>query len=316
MADSFVWGGITWTSGELDQFIAYLSAHGSDYSSWALNHPAAAAIFTGASSSSADVPNPAPIGTALEADEQAGATPAEATVETAALAAAGDNEGVDDVTAGQLASDAQAVDQALNPSTSSAPAPAPAAPSAPEAPPVVQVTFTHDELVSLWEYVGGPSGVADIAAAIAQAESGGCKYAKAGPNDDRPSPQCVYRETDLENSYGLWQINIDAHAQYDGQSLYDAVYNATAALGVSNGGVDFSPWSTFQDGSFTQYLTGSPATSSIFTAVPAADLDSPTQPAGAAAAWSNVIGQYATGVPAANTSVGALADSMTDIFRG
>jgi hypothetical protein len=316
VADSFVWGGITWGPGELDSFISYLSAHGSDYSTWADNHPDAAAIFTGGSSSSADVPNPAPIGTALESEEQAGATPAEAATETAALAAAGNAEGVDDVSSSELEQDAGQVEQTLTaPTSTSSTAPAATA-AAPGPPSVVQVSFTHDELVSLWEYVGGPSSVADIAAAIALAESSGCKYAHAGPTDTRPSPQCVYRETDQENSDGLWQVNLFAHSEYTDDELYDAVGNARAALAVSSGGSDFSPWTTFTSGAFTQYLTGYPPTGSLFTAVPAAELVAPTQPAGAASAWSNVLDQYATGVPAANTSVGQLADSLTDIFKG
>jgi hypothetical protein len=115
-------------------------------------------------------------------------------------------------------------------------------------------SYTHAELEALWDAAGGSSASADIAAAIAQAESGGCQYAKAGPTDDRPVNACTYRQTTLESSYGLWQINRYAHPQYTAASLYTAAGNATAAVEVSQAGLSFLPWTTFTSGAYVQYL--------------------------------------------------------------
>lgn len=115
-------------------------------------------------------------------------------------------------------------------------------------------TLTHAELEALWDKAGGSSAFADIAAAIAQAESGGCQYAKAGPTDDRPVQECVYRYTTTEDSYGLWQINRDAHPQYSAASLYTTTGNALAAIEISQNGLSFEPWTTYKDGSYVQYL--------------------------------------------------------------
>lgn len=115
-------------------------------------------------------------------------------------------------------------------------------------------TFTHAELEKLWTDAGGDSLSADRAAAIAQAESGGCQYAKAGPTDDRPVEECTYRETTSEDSYGLWQINRDAHPQFTPGSLYTPAGNAAAAVEVSQAGLDFQPWTTFKDGAYLAYL--------------------------------------------------------------
>lgn len=118
--------------------------------------------------------------------------------------------------------------------------------------------LTHDQLEKLWIANGGNPIHADVAAAIAQAESGGCQYAKAGPTDDRPVKQCTYRKTSQEDSYGLWQINRDAHPFYSADALYTLNGNARAAVAISDGGSNFRPWTTFVLGAYIQYLTGAP----------------------------------------------------------
>lgn len=85
----------------------------------------------------------------------------------------------------------------------------------------------------------GFSGVdLGIAVAIAYAESSG--------ND---------QATNLvppDNSYGLWQINLNAHPEYDATSMLDPQQNANAAFAIySAAGNSFSPWTTFGNG---QYL--------------------------------------------------------------
>lgn len=116
-------------------------------------------------------------------------------------------------------------------------------------------TLTHAQLETLWTEAGGDPNSADRAAAIAQAESGGCQYAKAGPTDDRPVQECTYRETTTENSYGLWQINRDAYPDYTAAELYTQAGNADAAVAISQAGIDFTPWTTYKDGAYLQYLT-------------------------------------------------------------
>lgn len=115
-------------------------------------------------------------------------------------------------------------------------------------------TFTHAQLEDLWLLAGGLPQWADTAAAIAQAESSGCQYAKHGPTDDRPVKQCKYTFSTKENSYGLWQINRRAHPQYSASSLYTPTGNANAAVDVANGGTNFSPWTTYKNGAYKQYL--------------------------------------------------------------
>ncbi len=115
-------------------------------------------------------------------------------------------------------------------------------------------TYTHQQLMELWVLGGGMVQYADTAAAIAQAESGGCRYALAGPRDIRPVKACTYRRTSRENSCGLWQINLKAHPEYHAPAIFDPVANARAAVAVANGGADFSPWSTYTNGAYRNYL--------------------------------------------------------------
>lgn len=115
-------------------------------------------------------------------------------------------------------------------------------------------TLTHAELMDLWVLRGGLQQDADVAAAIAQAESGGCQYAHAGPTDDRPVKQCTYRYTTGENSYGLWQINRNAHPQYSAASLYTPGGNAAAAVAIAGLPANFDPWSTYTNGAYEQFV--------------------------------------------------------------
>jgi Lysozyme like domain len=121
-------------------------------------------------------------------------------------------------------------------------------------------TLSHSDLMLLWEVHGGTTQSADVAAAIAEAESGGCQYAKHGPTDDRPVKECTYTFSTGENSYGLWQINRQAHPQYGAASLYTTGGNAAAAVAIANGGASFSAWSTYTNGAYKRFLTGTVST--------------------------------------------------------
>jgi hypothetical protein len=76
--------------------------------------------------------------------------------------------------------------------------------------------------------------------AIALAESGGNTYAHA---------------TGIEDSRGLWQINLWAHGSWVGsRDLYDPATNAWAATQVCKGSGP-SAWSTYTNGAYRSYLS-------------------------------------------------------------
>lgn len=156
-------------------------------------------------------------------------------------------------------------------------------------------SYTHAQLEELWILAGGGNAYADTAAAIAEAESGGCQYAKAGPTDDRPVKVCTYRATTKENSYGLWQINRNAHPQYSAASLYVALGNAHAAVAVSSGGTNFGPWSTYMNGAYKAHLQsgGTPTAQPGTVTTP----DVPIRPVVAMHGWHDLTLALAHSVP-------------------
>jgi len=80
-----------------------------------------------------------------------------------------------------------------------------------------------------------------IAVAVAKAESGWNTTARL--------------HTSQEDSRGLWQINLYAHPNYNGQSLYDPDYNANAAWGVySNSNHTWRPWTTYTRGTYLKFM--------------------------------------------------------------
>ena len=122
--------------------------------------------------------------------------------------------------------------------------------------------LTFEELRALAEAVGFVGDAADIAAAIALAESSGdvratnivtaeqaADWNAAHPGQPRHGP---------ERSFGLWQINTLAHPQYDEGRLLDGQYNAHAAFQVSSGGTNFKPWSTYNTGLYRKHMPTEP----------------------------------------------------------
>ena len=81
---------------------------------------------------------------------------------------------------------------------------------------------------------------ADIAAAVAMAESGGDPSAEG--------------DLTLGLSRGLWQINVRAHPEFDPIRLFEQDYNARAAFLVSSHGTNWNPWTTFKNGAYRKYL--------------------------------------------------------------
>jgi Lysozyme like domain len=99
------------------------------------------------------------------------------------------------------------------------------------------VQYSYAQLEGIWIQAGGNPQYANIAAAVAMAESGG--NSAAYDNDSNGS---VDR--------GLWQIN----SVHGTQSTFDVMGNARAAVAISNNGTTWSPWVTYQTGAYQQYL--------------------------------------------------------------
>jgi Lysozyme like domain len=87
------------------------------------------------------------------------------------------------------------------------------------------------QLEQLWEEAGGPSSAAFLAAEVARAESGG----HPGATDDDGNGTV---------DRGLWQIN----SNWGSESTYSRLGNARAAVAISHGGANWTPWVTYQRG--------------------------------------------------------------------
>lgn len=98
--------------------------------------------------------------------------------------------------------------------------------------------WSFAELRDLAVQVGFPDP--DVAAAVALAESGG-------------DPLAV-RISNVEASYGLWQINVRAHSTYDASQLGDPLYNAQAALAIRKTELGWGHWSAYTSGRYRQYM--------------------------------------------------------------
>jgi hypothetical protein len=91
--------------------------------------------------------------------------------------------------------------------------------------------YSYSDLKDLWQQVGGSPQAADMAAAIAMAESGG----ESGASNTN---------TDGSVDRGLWQIN----SVHGSQSTFDPIANAKAAVQISNNGTTWRPWCTAWSG--------------------------------------------------------------------
>lgn len=85
------------------------------------------------------------------------------------------------------------------------------------------IQYSYAQLEQLWINAGGNPQNANIAAAVAMAESSGNPNAISASND-----------------YGLWQINI----VHGAQATLDVMSNARAAVAISNNGQNWGPWCT------------------------------------------------------------------------
>lgn len=89
-----------------------------------------------------------------------------------------------------------------------------------------------------------------VAIAIAMAESAGDANAYNPELTANPVPPSGM------GSYGLWQIYLLQHPEFQGMNLYDPQINANAAYSIYNSaGQSFSPWSTFGSTAFMSFLS-------------------------------------------------------------
>ena len=113
-------------------------------------------------------------------------------------------------------------------------------PEAEETPTPAPSQYTRRDLRSLARDVGFKDP--KMAAAIALAESSGDPLA-VGVNK---KPRSKDR--------GLFQINDRWHPEVTDRCAFDPRCNAEAALEISNGGRDWTPWSTWHNGAYKQFL--------------------------------------------------------------
>jgi peptidoglycan hydrolase-like protein with peptidoglycan-binding domain len=88
-----------------------------------------------------------------------------------------------------------------------------------------------------------------IAVAIASAESG---LRGNAINRNGPTAGCAEGSSDV----GLWQINDCYHPEIPRACALDAECNGRAMYDVSRRGIDWTPWTTYRNGAYTQFLDG------------------------------------------------------------
>jgi hypothetical protein len=103
--------------------------------------------------------------------------------------------------------------------------------------------YTYAQLEGLWINAGGSRAAAPVAAAVAEAESGGF----SGATSSNP---------DGGTNVGLWQL--DTKGKGAGKTvaqLKDPATNAKMAVQGSNNGKDWSAWETFGNGAYRAFLS-------------------------------------------------------------
>ncbi len=150
------------------------------------------------------------------------------------------------------------------------------------------------------------SAAQDAANALAQAGFTGDNLVTAiaislaeDPSSD-PYAHCLNCGGVAEDSQGIMQINVLAHPQYAGGSMYDDVSNAQAAYAIS-GGSNFTAWATYLGGEYLTHWSmaqglAANATASGIVASPPSSAASGAQP-----------GNPSTGTQSQGISKGAIA---------
>lgn len=98
--------------------------------------------------------------------------------------------------------------------------------------------YSFSQLLDLANGAGFSGQDAVTAAAVALAESGG--------NPKAYNPEIRAGTSINKGSYGLWQIYLQDHPEFEGVDLYDPQVNADAAYRTyRTAGNSFAPWSTY-----------------------------------------------------------------------
>jgi hypothetical protein len=112
-------------------------------------------------------------------------------------------------------------------------------------------TYTYAQLEGLWINAGGPAAVAPVAAAIAEAESGG------NPLAAYPGTTVAPGAGSNTDATGLWQI-LGVPSGFTPAQLTDPAANAQMAVAKYKGaGNAFTPWVTFTNGAYAAFLSNS-----------------------------------------------------------
>jgi Lysozyme like domain len=137
--------------------------------------------------------------------------------------------------------------------------------------------YSYAQLEQLWINAGGSSMTAPVAAAIAEAESGGNSLAAY------PGTTVAPGAGSNSDATGLWQI-LGVPPGFTPAQLTDPVANAQMAVAKYKGaGNSFTPWVTYTTGAYLPYVSNSTPPSS--TGVPAGT-STPTSTATTTAATS------------------------------
>ena len=104
--------------------------------------------------------------------------------------------------------------------------------------------FSYGQLEQLWINAGGAPSLAPVAAAIAEAESGGDPQAENKTDNGG-----------TQTSWGLWQISDGTHNQPVPNILNPAV-NAQQAVAKYNAN-GWAPWGTYDSGAYEAFLSNS-----------------------------------------------------------
>lgn len=128
-----------------------------------------------------------------------------------------------------------------------------------------------------------------------------------------------------EDSRGLFQINVapGAHPQLAVDNLYDPLTNAEQAYAISNGGTNWSAWTTWTGGKaqslmgqaaayITNAVGASPAASAVNSAVSTITSPAPKQPSLSFPDIPGALSSIASSASGAASSVGqAVSDAQT-----
>jgi len=67
--------------------------------------------------------------------------------------------------------------------------------------------------------------------------------------------RAVLINTDCSHDRGLWQINSRWHGEVSDAQAFDPASCATAAKNISSNGNDWSPWTTYNNGAYQQFMS-------------------------------------------------------------